>query len=40
MAAHGVFHGPLLAMLGELHPLLLGFAAVAYFMVNTLLVAV
>jgi putative nucleotidyltransferase with HDIG domain len=39
MAAHAVFHGPLNPMLGELHPLLLGLAAVAYFFVNTLLIA-
>ncbi len=39
MAAHTVFHGPLNALLGELHPLLLGLAACAYFVVNTVLVA-
>lgn len=39
MAAHTVFHGPLNAMLGELHPLLLGLAACTYFIVNTVLVA-
>lgn len=39
MAAHTVFHGPLNPLLGELHPLLLGFAACAYFVVNTVLVA-
>lgn len=39
MAAHTVFHGPLNAMLGELHPLLLGLAACVYFVVNTVLVA-
>src|ERR1035438_3740964 len=39
MAAHVVFHGPLNGMLGELHPLLLGLAACAYFVVNTALVA-
>lgn len=38
-AAHTVFHGPLNHMLGELHPLLLGLAACAYFVVNTVLVA-
>src|ERR1700688_978612 len=31
MAAHTVFHGQLNGMLGELHPLLLGFAACVYF---------
>jgi diguanylate cyclase (GGDEF)-like protein/putative nucleotidyltransferase with HDIG domain len=40
MAGHSVFHGPLHPLLGELHPLLLGLAAVAYFMVNTFLVGV
>src|SRR5580658_10032875 len=39
MASHKVFHGPLNPMLGELHPLLLGLAACAYFIVNTVLVA-
>jgi len=39
MAAHTVFHGPLNAMLGELHPVLLGIAACVYFVVNTVLVA-
>jgi diguanylate cyclase (GGDEF)-like protein/putative nucleotidyltransferase with HDIG domain len=39
MAAHTVFHGPLKAMLGELHPVLLGLAACVYFVVNTVLVA-
>ncbi|HEY3823578.1 MAG TPA: HD domain-containing phosphohydrolase [Bryobacteraceae bacterium] len=39
VAAHAVFHGPLLRMLGELHPLLLGLAATTYFVVNTVLVA-
>ncbi|HEX4278252.1 MAG TPA: HD domain-containing phosphohydrolase [Bryobacteraceae bacterium] len=39
MAAHMVFHGPLKAMLTELHPLLLGLAACVYFVVNTVLVA-
>ena len=39
MAAHTIFHGPLLRMLGDLHPLLLGLAACAYYFVNTLLVA-
>lgn len=39
MASHTVFHGPLEPILGELHPILLGLAAVCYFMVNTLLVA-
>jgi diguanylate cyclase (GGDEF)-like protein/putative nucleotidyltransferase with HDIG domain len=38
-AAHTVFHGPLNPILGELHPLLLGLAACAYFVVNTVLVA-
>ena len=37
--AHSLFHGPLGAMLGELHPLLLGLAAFTYFVVNTVLVA-
>jgi len=39
MAAHTVFHGPLNPLLGDLHPLLLGLAACAYFVVNTVLVA-
>src|SRR5579862_2323046 len=39
MAAHTLFHGPLKPMLGELHPLLMGLAACAYFVVNTVLVA-
>jgi diguanylate cyclase (GGDEF)-like protein/putative nucleotidyltransferase with HDIG domain len=39
MAAHTVFHGPLKAMLTELHPVLLGLAACTYFVVNTGLVA-
>jgi diguanylate cyclase (GGDEF)-like protein/putative nucleotidyltransferase with HDIG domain len=39
MAAYTVFHGPLNPMLGELHPVLLGLAACAYFFVNTVLVA-
>jgi diguanylate cyclase (GGDEF)-like protein/putative nucleotidyltransferase with HDIG domain len=39
MAAHTLFHGPLNPMLGELHPLLMGIAACAYFVVNTVLVA-
>ncbi|HEX4134654.1 MAG TPA: HD domain-containing phosphohydrolase [Bryobacteraceae bacterium] len=39
IAAHAVFHGPLLRMMGELHPLLLGLAATTYFVVNTVLVA-
>lgn len=39
MAAHTVFHSPLRRMLGELHPVLLGLAACAYFVVNTVLVA-
>jgi len=39
MAAHTIFHGPLNPLLGELHPLLIGLAACAYFVVNTLLVA-
>jgi len=39
MAAHTLFHGPLGRALGELHPLLLGSAALAYFVVNTALVA-
>jgi diguanylate cyclase (GGDEF)-like protein/putative nucleotidyltransferase with HDIG domain len=39
MAAHAVFHGPLNGMLTELHPVLLGLAACAYFLVNTSLVA-
>src|SRR3984957_4232752 len=39
MAAHTVFHGQLNGMLGELHPLLLGFAACVYFVVNTVMVA-
>src|SRR5215469_8411503 len=39
IAVHTVFHGPLNAMLGELHPLLLGLAACVYFIVNTVLVA-
>ncbi len=38
-AAWAVFHGPLNGILGELHPLLLGFAACAYFVVNTVLIA-
>src|SRR5579863_2228183 len=37
MAAYTVFHGPLKPMLGELHPILLGLAACAYFFVNTVL---
>jgi diguanylate cyclase (GGDEF)-like protein/putative nucleotidyltransferase with HDIG domain len=39
MVAHTVFHGPLNAILGELHPVLLGLAACVYFVVNTVLVA-
>jgi diguanylate cyclase (GGDEF)-like protein/putative nucleotidyltransferase with HDIG domain len=39
MAAHTIFHGPLKALLGELHPLLLGVSALIYFVVNTVLVA-
>ena len=38
-AAHTLFHGPVGALLGELHPLLLGLAALTYFVVNTVLVA-
>ncbi|HTA44197.1 MAG TPA: HD domain-containing phosphohydrolase [Bryobacteraceae bacterium] len=37
--AHAVFHGPLNGILGELHPLLLGLAACAYFIINTALIA-
>jgi diguanylate cyclase (GGDEF)-like protein/putative nucleotidyltransferase with HDIG domain len=40
MAAHSVFHGPLEPILGDLHPLLLGVAAIVYFMVNTVLVGI
>jgi diguanylate cyclase (GGDEF)-like protein/putative nucleotidyltransferase with HDIG domain len=40
IAAHSVFHGALFPVLGELHPILLGLAAVAYFVVNTFLIAV
>jgi hypothetical protein len=39
MAAHWVFHGALNPILGELHPLLLGLTACAYYLVNTVLVA-
>src|ERR1700761_7299152 len=39
MAAPSVVHGPLNPLLGELHPLLLGFAACVYFIVNTVMVA-
>lgn len=39
VAAAAVFNSPLKGLLGDLHPLLLGGAAVAYFLVNTLLVA-
>src|SRR5580700_9971224 len=37
--AHSVFHGPLNGILADLNPLLLGAAACAYFIVNTVLVA-
>jgi diguanylate cyclase (GGDEF)-like protein/putative nucleotidyltransferase with HDIG domain len=40
MAAHTVFHGPLEPILGDMHPLLLGVAAIVYFMVNTVLVGI
>jgi diguanylate cyclase (GGDEF)-like protein/putative nucleotidyltransferase with HDIG domain len=39
MAGHWVFHGALNPVLGELHPLLFGLAACAYFVVNTVLIA-
>ena len=39
LAAHSVFHGPLNKTLGELDSILIGISAVAYFMVNTVLVA-
>jgi diguanylate cyclase (GGDEF)-like protein/putative nucleotidyltransferase with HDIG domain len=39
VAAHATYHGPLLSLLGNLHPLLLGSAAIVYFLVNTALVA-
>lgn len=38
-AAHALFHGPLNGLLGDLNPLLLGLAACAYFVVNTVLIA-
>src|SRR5580658_9865156 len=38
-AAHTLFHGPLNGLLGDLNPLLLGLAACAYFVVNTVLIA-
>src|SRR5580658_288478 len=37
--AHSVFHGPLNGILADLNPLLLGAAACAYFVVNTVLIA-
>jgi diguanylate cyclase (GGDEF)-like protein/putative nucleotidyltransferase with HDIG domain len=39
MAAHWIAHGKLEPILGDIHPLLMGMAALAYFMVNTILVA-
>ncbi|MES1260486.1 MAG: HD domain-containing phosphohydrolase, partial [Acidobacteriota bacterium] len=39
MAAHGVFHGPLSRIMGEVHPVRLGLAALTYYVVNTGLVA-
>ena len=38
-AAHTLLHGPLNGLLGDLNPLLLGLAACAYFVVNTVLIA-
>lgn len=39
VVSHAVFHGPLNRILDELNPLLLGLAACAYFVVNTVLIA-
>ena len=38
-AAYATFHGPLSAVLDELHPLRLGLAAFVYYCVNTILIA-
>ncbi len=39
LGAHAVFHGPLNQILGELDSILIGIAAVVYFLINTILVA-
>jgi len=39
LGAHAIYHGPLNKLLGNLDSLLLGTSAVAYFMINTTLVA-
>ena len=39
LGAHAIYHGPLNKLLGNLDSLLLGTSAVAYFMINTILVA-
>jgi diguanylate cyclase (GGDEF)-like protein/putative nucleotidyltransferase with HDIG domain len=39
IAAHAVFHGPLKGLMGDVHPVRLGLAALTYYLVNTVLVA-
>jgi diguanylate cyclase (GGDEF)-like protein/putative nucleotidyltransferase with HDIG domain len=39
IAAHAVFHGPLKLLMGDVHPVRLGLAALTYYLVNTVLVA-
>jgi diguanylate cyclase (GGDEF)-like protein/putative nucleotidyltransferase with HDIG domain len=39
IAAHVVFHGPLKGLMGDVHPVRLGLAALTYYLVNTVLVA-
>ena len=39
IAAHSVFHGALSRVMGDVHPIRLGLAALTYYLVNTVLVA-